>query len=122
MASLVVKMELAIAAVICMAQVCHAGESAHVLKTNPFARPVAGQQRLDAEELAEQTASVPFVLRGTMLAGQQSLANISGVIVSLGEEIDGYKLVAIQQREVVLLKNGERRILSVDAEKEGAQR
>ena len=62
---------------------------------------------------------MPFVLRGTMVAGQQSLANISGVIVSLGEEINGYKLVAIHQREVVLMRGDERRILSVDNKDEG---
>jgi hypothetical protein len=56
-----------------------------------------------------------------MVAGQQSLANISGEIVSLGDEINGYKLVGIQQREIVLLKNNERRVLSVDDAKEGGQ-
>jgi len=102
--------------------VSYAGESVQVLKTNPFARPVDSYKQVDASAPVEQLNSLPLVLRGTVVAGRQSLANISGVVVSLGEEINGYKLVAIQQREAVLLKNGEHKVLSVDDKKEGGQR
>jgi hypothetical protein len=57
-----------------------------------------------------------------VVAGQQSLANISGVVVSLGEEINGFKLVSIKQREAILLRNNDRRVLSVDDGIEGGQR
>ena len=122
MASLSVKQKLAILLIMCVAQFCIAGESAYVLSTNPFTRQVDSQVQPEAPESTDQESSVPFVLRGTMVAGKQSLANISGVIVSLGEEINGYKLVAIQQREVVLLNKSDRRILSVDDNKKGGQR
>ena len=62
---------------------------------------------------------MPFVLRGTMVAGQRSLANISGVVVSLDEEINGYRLVDVRQREVVLQRHDDRRVLTVDQETEG---
>ena len=110
---------LAMLVFVCLSQACYAGE--HALKTNPFVKPVEIQNQAYALTPSIQEASVPFVLRGTMVAGQQSLANISGVIVSLGEEINGYKLVGIQQREVVLLKDTDRRVLTVDDEREGGQ-
>lgn len=122
MARLTVKQRLAIVSIMCITTVSYAGESEQVLKTNPFARPADSQKRFDALDGTEQLSSVPLVLRGTVVAGQQSLANISGVVVSLGEEINGYKLVAIQQREAILLKNGDRRVLSVDDKKEGGRK
>ena len=118
MAKLSAKLLLAMVVVLCLTQVSHAEQSVHALKINPFARPLESQASQAQPVSYEQTDSVPFVLRGTMMAGQQSLANISGVIVSLGGEINGYKLVAIHQREVVLLRDNERRILSVDDKNE----
>ena len=119
MARLFAKQMLVILVSMCMSQVSHA--AGHALKTNPFARAVEAKAQESLPESAVQEVFVPFVLRGTMVAGQQSLANISGEIVSLGDEINGYKLVGIQQREIVLLKNNERRVLSVDDAKEGGQ-
>jgi hypothetical protein len=109
--------KLAVVITLCLTQVCYAGQSVHALKINPFARPVDSQASPAQSVLSGEVASVPFVLRGTMVAGQQSQANISGVIVSLGGEINGYRLVAVHQREVVLLRDDERRILSVDDKK-----
>ena len=122
MARLLAKRRCAMAIVMCLAQVCHADQNVPDLKINPFARPVDNQVNPADSAASGQAAQVPFVLRGTMVAGQQSLANISGVIVSLGEKINGYRLVAIHQREVELLKDDERRILSVDDNTENTRR
>ena len=122
MARLIVKQWLAIVSIMCVTAASYAGGGGNDLGTNPFFRPVDSQKHLDATELTEQLSPVPLVLRGTVVAGQQSLANISGVVVSLGEEINGYKLVSIQQREAILLKGSDRRVLLVDDQKEGGQR
>lgn len=122
MARLLAKRRCAMAIVMCLAQVCHADQNVPDLKINPFARPVDNQVNPTESAASGQAAQVPFVLRGTMVAGQQSLANISGVIVSLGEKINGYRLVAIHQREVELLKDDERRILSVDDNTDNTRR
>lgn len=105
----------------CLSQAGYSAE--HELKTNPFARSVGVQKQAHAlaSQPAAQDVSVPFVLRGTMVAGQQSLANISGVIVPLGEEINGYKLVSVQEREVVLRKDNDRKVLTVDVDTEGGR-
>jgi hypothetical protein len=122
MARLTVKQRLAMVSLMCITAVSYAGGSAHNLKTNPFVRPVDSPKQREAEESTEQLSLVPLVLRGTVVAGQQSLANISGVVVSLGEEINGFKLVSIKQREAILLRNNDRRVLSVDDGIEGGQR
>ena len=111
------KPELAILVCLCLSPASHS--AGHELKTNPFARSVEVEEQVPASPAVVEELSVPFVLRGTMVAGQQSLANISGVVVSLGEEINGYKLVDVQQREVVLQRNDDRRVLTVDQETEG---
>jgi hypothetical protein len=102
-----------------LAHLCYAGQGGQALKINPFVRPLDSLASQAQSVPPGQVDAVPLVLRGTMVAGQQSLANISGVIVFLGEEINGYTLVAIRQREVVLIKDDKRRILSVDAKSEG---
>ena len=116
MARRLLKPELAILVCMCLPQASHS--AGHELKTNPFARSVEVQAQVSASPAVAEELSVPFVLRGTMVAGQQSLANISGVVVSLGEEINGYKLVDVQQREVVLQRHDDRRVLTVDQETE----
>ena len=115
------KQTLSMLIFMCLSQAGYSAE--HELKTNPFARSVEVQEQAysPASQPAAQDVSVPFVLRGTMVAGQQSLANISGVIVPLGDEINGYKLVGVQEREVVLLKDADRRVLTVDGDTGGSQ-
>ena len=117
MARRFLKPGLAMVVCLCLSPASHAAE--HELKTNPFARSVEVQAQAPASPAVAEALSVPFVLRGTMVAGQRSLANISGVVVSLGEEINGYKLVDVRQREVVLQRQDDRRVLTVDQETEG---
>jgi hypothetical protein len=105
--------------VLTLTQVGHAGQGGYALKINPFVRPLETHASRTQPAASEKESAVPFVLRGTMVAGKRSLANISGVIVSLGKDINGYTLAVVHQREVVLVKGDERRILSVDGEDEG---
>jgi len=120
MANMVTMQKVAMLILMCLTQTCHAAEQ--LLSTNPFAIPVGTAVMQSISSPVEQESPVRLELRGTIVAGQQSLANISGVIVSLGEEVNGYKLVGVQQREVVLLREHSRRILSVDDEQKGGQR
>jgi hypothetical protein len=87
------------------------------LKTNPFERPVitgsdAGQ------ESAVQAPLPEMVLRGTMAAGRYSLADIGGEILGIGQEINGYTLMAVHQHHVVLQKDDAQRTLSIDKDVE----
>ena len=71
---------------------------APALSTNPFERPA---WMTDAQEIpANAPSATPrrrIDLRATLIAGKKSSANVGGRIIGLGEEIDGYTLVAIAE-------------------------
>ena len=68
---------------------------------NPFARPVASH---DEPRTFATAASPAFVLRATMKAGDASMVNIDGAILRIGEEIDGYRLVAVGEGTAVFTR------------------
>lgn len=93
-----------------------------VLKTNPFERPLVTSSKDDVpDEVVVEAPQVTLELRGTMAAGENSLANIGGEILAIGQEISGYRLVAVHQRHVVLEKNETQRTLQIDRDTEEAE-
>jgi hypothetical protein len=42
------------------------------------------------------------------------MVNLNGAIISLGEEIDGYRLVKVGEQTAVFAKNGKRHVLSME--------
>jgi len=89
----------------------HAGDNSGDLRSNPFEQPAPAEK---VEDKAQETADA-LVLRGIMIAGPRSQANIGGEIIAIGEEVDGYRLVSVRQQHVVLIKNDVKKILAVDA-------
>lgn len=90
------------------------------LKTNPFERPVMSDSAADQPLPAKEPAA-DMALRGTMAAGRYSLADIGGEILSIGEEVNGYTLVAVHEHQVVLQKNDIQKTLSMDVDAEEKQ-
>ena len=84
------------------------------LKSNPFLQhtrlPVSG----GGDAPAAEPAAVAMSLRATMVAGQHSQANIGGLIVGLGEEVNGYRLDEVHARHVVLVRDGIQKEISID--------
>lgn len=78
---------------------------------NPFERPVELQARATGGEAPTLMAKGALELRGVLLAGSESQANISGRIMALGEELDGYRLVSVSSEEVELRRDGEKIVL-----------
>ena len=84
-----------------------AADAAELLKRNPFTVPI------ELEEGAPIAAQAPpqrqaLELRATLVVpGGRSAANLGGSILSVGEEIAGYRLVSVSQGEAVLEKEGE---------------
>ena len=91
------------------------------LKTNPFKRPVIEDSGKADQKKPEKTALPEMALRGTMAAGPYSLADIGGKILAIGQEINGYKLVTVHQRHVVLQKNDIQLTLSIDKDRVNKQ-
>jgi hypothetical protein len=90
------------------------------LQRNPFAAPKVLEQpvtlvapRRVAEPEPEPEPEPLFRLRAVLAARGGSLANIDGEILGVGEKIEGYRLVAIREHQVVLRRRGKRIVLSV---------
>lgn len=85
------------------------------LKSNPFSQPhMASESGLNRNAGQENNPPGALVLRGTLTAASDPLANISGVLLGVGERIGGFQLVSVGEREVVLEKDGVRKTLSMD--------
>ncbi len=72
----------------------------------PPAPPVPGQ--------APALKPVTLELRATMISGDWTMANINGVMLLPGQEVEGHRLVAVGEREVVVENGGKKRTVSMD--------
>ena len=70
-------------------------------KENPVARK---RGKPPAEIIREEAATLE--LRATLRNGDWSMANINGMMVEEGEEIEGFTLLRIGEVEVLLRKEG----------------
>lgn len=88
-----------------------------LLRTNPFIQPnlMAGPGE-QAGAASKESDPADMVLRGTLMAGSDPMANISGVILEVGDEVNGHRLVSVGEWEVILEKDGVRKMLTVDNE------
>jgi len=105
---------LFIAVVINLFSQGHATENAGTLQTNPFSNPYISEIETTNDRVKAASPAITLELRGTMVAGTNSQANIGGTILAIGEDIEGYKLVSVKQRHVVLDKDGTQKMLSLD--------
>lgn len=84
------------------------------LHHDPFRHPLLHRTISAAKKSKNpHVAGRKLQLRATLVADKQSLANINGKIVSLGNRIEGFRLVKIQQGKVMLLKNGRQLTLTI---------
>jgi hypothetical protein len=97
-----------------LATMCRAEDTWTVLQTNPFERPAVAEKQENMAANSSPPVALTLQLRATMQAGSSSLANISGLILGIGQEIEGHQLVSVGERSVVLSKNGSLKTLSVD--------
>ena len=107
---------LSLVAVMILLPQLPAADDRRTLRTNPFSNPYIGEMETTKEEVRKAPAAIVYELRGTMTAGANSQADIDGVILAIGDDIGGYTLVSVGLREVVLDKDGEQKILSLDVD------
>ena len=79
--------------------------AAEPAERNPFARPARSAPSAVTAGPAAETAPT-FSLRATMAAGANSLVNIDGRIVAIGEVYAGYRLVSVGEGSAVFVRNG----------------
>ncbi len=96
---------------------------ADALKHDPFTRPTflkapPPRGAPPREGAAVGTAALPEpvwgpALAAVMLAGPKSVVSIDGTIVRMGDEIDGHRLVEVQEQTAIFVKNGKKVTLSL---------
>jgi len=57
-------------------------------------------------------------LHGLMVAGPRSMANVGGVLLGLGQSVDGYRLVAVRETEAEFTRHGQHFVLRMPQEQE----
>lgn len=94
-------------------------EQGRILQHDPFARPslgtLPGARAAPLPRRVVPTPAPKLKLHGVMLAGPDSIANVEGVMVRIGESIQGYRLVAVHERAVVFEKNSTTFTLAIGA-------
>lgn len=84
-----------------------------ILKRNPFKPPDLGVEN-PAGPVAPAAQPWHPVLKAVLVNGSRSMANVGGVILRVGETIDGNRLVEVQPRSAVFERNGKRTILNIE--------
>jgi len=93
---------------------------ARTLQHDPFARPIlgplppAGAPGAPARRVQGAPAPKPKInLQAVLVAGPNSIANVDGFLVRVGESVHGYRLLAVQDRSAVFEKNNAKFTLSI---------
>ncbi len=91
----------------------------NTLRHDPFARPVLTATAAPAPGGPPVPASqdVPWAptLSAVMVAGKQSMVTVDDTIVTLGEVIDGHRLIRVTEHEAVFQKGKKRIVLTIQA-------
>ncbi len=83
---------------------------------NSIAAPLSSARSLYLSSVLSRNAparDVLPVLRATLSLGRASLADVDGDIIGIGEEVNGYRLLAVNEGSAVFSKDGKRLELSV---------
>ncbi len=100
-----------------VAALAAADESETRLRFNPFERPqLEAALRRDRAGRAEEPWSP--VLRATLVAEDESMADLGGVLLEIGEETHGYRLLEVRPFQAVFERNGEQLVLDVTVAEE----
>jgi hypothetical protein len=84
-----------------------AADAPPTLSHNPFSRPSSEVIRVERDVVESDDGSAPTLpLQATMVGRASRLANVGGRILRLGDDYQGYRLVAINERDAVFERDG----------------
>ena len=72
---------------------------------NPFSRPVLEPVPAPGVPVSESIDRPQ--LRGVIVAGSQSIANLNGTLLAIGEETSGYRLDSVTEEGATFVHDGE---------------
>ena len=94
------------------------------LQHDPFVRPAVGLVPGNAPSAvtagrgkAAPEGKPKLNLQAVLVAGSHSIANVDGVMVRVGESINGYRLLEVEHRSAVFEKNGAKFTLGIGGTK-----
>ena len=86
--------------------------ASEVLRYNPFEQPDMTDGFRGAP--GNTTAATGMELRGTLVDGEDSMANIDGEYYRLNEEVSGFRIVDIDSGSVTLTRAGNETVLTIE--------
>jgi len=90
---------------------CFDATASDELRFNPFEQP---DMEPDAQQAnARNKARDEMKLRGTVIDGPDSLANIGGDFYRLNQEVSGYRVTQIKNGRVTLRRGGSETVLTL---------
>ena len=104
--------DLHIAAITMLAATCVVGGE---LNRDPFQPPAEFAASNDSGRARPAALEIGLnpQIKGILFAGNRSLVNLSGKIIGLGEEVDGYKLLEVSEDRAVFRHGDETLILQL---------
>ena len=93
-------------------EIVGSGERGPSPRFDPFDRPALPED-VTARRPSSASASWSPWLKATLMAGESSFANLGGVVLKLGEETHGYRLLEVREWTAVFSVDGERVVLAV---------
>jgi hypothetical protein len=95
-----------------------AEEPRPTLRFDPFAHPEIARGSTGRGRGGQRGQEWAPVVKATLVAGSQSMANLGGVILRIGEETHGYRLIEVREREAVFERGESSVVLSLEPEGE----
>ncbi|MDJ0806942.1 MAG: hypothetical protein QNJ78_08935 [Gammaproteobacteria bacterium] len=87
-----------------------AGDSPIALVNNPFSKPaiLAAPAKKASKRQAQIAEPLELQLSATLVSDFAPLVIIEGEMLGIGEQIEGYRLLAVEEGRAVFAKQGER--------------
>ena len=107
---------IVLVSMIFLADMLSANEAITMLHKNPFIQPIKYSDiNSQADRSSDTNASFnELILRGTLSSPDNSIANINGKMLSIGQEINGYEIKKIDIGSAELIKDGVTKLLVVN--------
>ena len=97
---------IVVAALMALSAAVFSAEQEQQLQHNPFKRPNYLNMTGTSSAESGLHGNVKMDLRATLSAGKDSLVNVGGKFYRIGDDIDGYELLSVEDDKAIFLNAG----------------